>query len=98
MSGKLWGGRFQDRASGTLDQFWSSIGFDVRLYRQDIEGSLAHAAMLHQTGILTKAEHEEIERGLREVLADFESGRAQTAAEDEDIHMNVERMLHARIG
>jgi argininosuccinate lyase len=54
--------------------------------------------MLHSTGILTSAEHAQIERGLSEVLADFESGRAETSAEDEDIHMNVERMLHAKIG
>jgi argininosuccinate lyase len=95
---KLWGGRFQERASASLDEFWSSISFDVRLFRQDIQGSLAHAAMLHRVGILSAQEHAQIDSGLREVLSDFEEGRAETSAADEDIHMNVERMLHAKIG
>ena len=95
---KLWSGRF----TGTLDKeandFNSSISFDKKMYRQDITGSLAHAAMLEKCGIITAAEYENIAAGLTSVLADLESGILAVDPEAEDIHMFVESELTKRIG
>jgi len=95
---KLWGGRFQKKTSADMDDFHSSISFDSRLYRYDIEGSAAHAEMLGHTGIISAEEAGAIVTGLQEVLADIESGRAQFSVEAEDIHMNIEQLLTEKIG
>ncbi|MCL5057091.1 MAG: argininosuccinate lyase [Actinobacteria bacterium] len=95
---KLWGGRFQKKTSQMVDDFHSSISFDCRLYRYDIEGSMAHAEMLGLTGIISPGEAGAIVEGLKEVLSDIESGLVEFSVEAEDIHMNVEQILTARIG
>jgi argininosuccinate lyase len=95
---KLWGGRFQKTTDSLVEDFHSSITFDCRLYRQDIKGSIAHAAMLGKQGIITTGEAEEIVAGLKEVLADIEAGKVEFTVQDEDIHMNVERLLTEKIG
>ncbi len=95
---KLWGGRFNKKTSGLVDDFHSSIHFDSRLYRYDIEGSKAHAEMLGRAGIITPEEAAAIVAGLGEVLSDIEGGRAEFSVEAEDIHMNVEQMLTEKIG
>lgn len=95
---KLWGGRFAKSNDTLMDDFHSSIGFDQRLYREDIEGSLAHTAMLGKTGIISPEEAAVIAAGLKEILADIEAGRVQFDVAAEDIHMNVETLLIAKIG
>lgn len=98
MEQKLWGGRFQKETDHLVEDFHSSISFDQRLYRYDIEGSIAHARMLGKTGIISVAEAEELVAGLEEVLADIEAGRVEFSVTAEDIHMNVEQLLTARVG
>jgi argininosuccinate lyase len=81
-----------------VDDFHSSLPFDKRLYRQDIAGSIAHATMLGEQGIISMEDAQSITAGLRDVLADMESGKVAFSAEAEDIHMQVETLLIARIG
>lgn len=95
---KLWGGRFSKNTDPFAEGFHSSISFDSRLYRQDIEGSIAHATMLGAQGIIQKEEAEKIVAGLKGILADIEAGNIHFSPHDEDIHMNIERELTARIG
>ena len=72
---KLWSGRFSKNTSHLMDDFHSSIGFDQRLYREDIEGSLAHAAMLKKQGIISAEDEKAIHEGLLSILADMDEGR-----------------------
>lgn len=95
---KLWGGRFSKNTDDTVNDFNSSIRFDKRMYRQDITGSIAHAEMLGKCGIIPLEDSEKIVCGLKEVLADIESGKAEFMVDAEDIHMNVETMLTEKIG
>ena len=95
---KLWGGRFEKSTDGMVDDFHSSITFDKRLYKQDIEGSIAHATMLGEQGILTPADADAIVSGLKDLLQDIEAGQVDFQLDAEDIHMNVETLLTARIG
>ncbi|MDD4334578.1 MAG: argininosuccinate lyase [Desulfotomaculaceae bacterium] len=95
---KLWGGRFQKETDRLVEDFHSSISFDQRLYKYDIKGSIAHALMLGSAGIIQPDEADAIIRGLEEVLADIEAGRVELSVEAEDIHMNVEQLLTARVG
>lgn len=95
---KLWAGRFQKETDGLVNDFNSSISFDARLYKQDIEGSMAHAAMLGKQGIIEEHEAEKIIDGLKTILRDIEAGTAELTEDSEDIHMNVERLLTERIG
>ena len=95
---KLWGGRFQKETDTLVNDFNSSIQFDGRMYREDIAGSLAHAAMLARQGIISREDGAAIAAGLQEVLSDIESGRAELTEDNEDIHMNVETLLTAKIG
>ena len=95
---KLWGGRFEKSTDGMVDDFHSSITFDKRLYKQDIEGSIAHATMLGEQGILTPADADAIVVGLKDLLQDIEAGKVDFQLDAEDIHMNVETLLTARIG
>ena len=95
---KLWGGRFENATDGAMDDFNSSIRFDCRLYKQDIKGSMAHAAMLGKQGIISQSEAELIVKTLGEILADIEAGKIEFQVDAEDIHMNVETLLIQRIG
>ncbi|MCI8437269.1 MAG: argininosuccinate lyase [Lawsonibacter sp.] len=95
---KLWAGRFQKETDTLVNDFNSSIGFDARLYQQDIAGSIAHAEMLGRTGIIEAHEAETIVTGLKAILADIEAGQVEFSLENEDIHMNIEAMLTDRVG
>ena len=95
---KLWAGRFQKETDTLVNDFNSSISFDARLYREDITGSMAHAAMLGKTGIIEPHEAEKIIEGLKAILADIEADRVEFSMENEDIHMNIESILTERIG
>ena len=92
---KLWGGRFQKETDSLVNDFNSSIQFDGRMYREDIQGSMAHAAMLADCGIIAREDAAAIEQGLEGILADVEAGKVEFTAENEDIHMNVEALLTA---
>jgi argininosuccinate lyase len=81
-----------------VNDFNSSITFDARLYEEDIRGSMAHAAMLGRQGIIEQHEAEKIIDGLKAILADIEAEKVEFSLENEDIHMNIETMLTARIG
>ncbi len=98
MSKKLWGGRFTKSESASATEFNASIDFDQKMYRQDIAGSRAHAAMLARQGIITKDDAATIDAGLADILADIEAGKIQFTIENEDIHMNIESILTERIG
>ncbi len=94
----MWSGRFSEGAASLLDDFNASIMFDRRLYREDIEGSLAHASMLHAQGILTVEELTSIQEGMAQVLSEIESGEFEWKISDEDLHMAIEKRLTAIIG
>lgn len=95
---KLWAGRFKKETDERVNDFNSSIRFDSRMYKDDIEGSIAHATMLGECGIIAMQESLEIIGGLKEILADLESGKLQFDPEAEDIHMFIEAELTKRIG
>ena len=95
---KMWAGRTDSVTAKAADDFNSSVAVDGRMFRQDIEGSLAHAEMLAGCGIITYAEFGEIAEGLKGILADIESGALKIDPEAEDVHMFVEAELTARIG
>ena len=95
---KLWAGRFQKETDTLVNDFNSSISFDARMYKEDIAGSIAHAAMLGKQGIIEAHEAEKIIGCLQAILADIEGGRVEFSLENEDIHMNIETMLTQRIG
>lgn len=95
---KLWGGRFAKETDQLTDHFNSSISFDMRLYKQDILGSIAHVTMLSQQNILKTDESQAIITGLKELLADIEKGAIEFDEKMEDIHMNIEALLTERIG
>jgi argininosuccinate lyase len=94
----MWGGRFQGGVDAIMEAINASIGFDRRLYAQDIDGSRAHAAMLARVGILTEADWLAINAGLEQVKAEIEAGDFPFSAALEDIHMNVEARLKDLIG
>ena len=95
---KLWAGRTDGQTDRLADDFNSSIGLDCRMYRQDITGSMAHAAMLGATGILPKADADTLIDGLQTILDDLDSGKLQFDPTCEDIHMFVEQVLTERLG
>ncbi len=95
---KMWAGRFQKALDKQADDFNSSIHFDHRMYKQDITGSMVHAMMLSNQGIITKDEYSEILNGLSGILQDIESGELSIDMDAEDIHMFVESELTKRIG
>ena len=95
---KLWSGRFGKETDALVNDFNASIQFDQRLYREDITGSIAHAKMLAATGILSAEDGAAIVEGLTGILQDIEDGKVEFTADNEDIHMNVEALLTARIG
>jgi argininosuccinate lyase len=94
---KLWGGRFLKQTKSSVDDFNSSIRIDSRMYKQDILGSMAHAKMLSECGIISSDEAALICSGLESILADIENGAVEFEVEAEDIHMNVEKLLTERI-
>ncbi len=94
----MWTGRFQQTTDAQLRAYSESISFDWRLYAHDIAGSLAHAAALTAAGLLTEPERAQIETGLRQIGAEIERGEFPFKPELEDIHMNIEAALTARIG
>ena len=95
---KLWGGRFSEATDAFVQAFTASVDFDRRLYRQDIEGSRAHAAMLCKVGVLSATDRDAIFRGLDQVLQEIESGQFNWSIEREDVHMNIEARLTEIIG
>ncbi len=95
---KPWSGRFRDRTHRLVEAFTSSLSFDRRLYPYDLQGSMAHCRTLERAGVLSRKETAQILRGLEEVRSELESGRFSYAAEDEDIHMAIERRLTELIG
>jgi argininosuccinate lyase len=98
MSNRMWGGRFATGPDAIMEEINASIGFDQKLWRQDIAGSLAHAAMLGKTGILTPEDVATISAGLKTVEAEIEAGSFTFSRALEDIHMNVESRLRELIG
>ena len=98
MSQKMWAGRFTKEVDERVNDFNSSIKFDARMYRQDITGSIAHATMLGECGIIDKGESETIVKGLKEILDDIENGKLPFDPNAEDIHMFVEAELTRRLG
>jgi argininosuccinate lyase len=95
---KLWGGRFDASTDALVEAFSASVQFDKRLYAHDIAGSIAHATMLAAVGVLDAAERDAIVAGLEAIRADIEGGRFAWDASLEDVHMNIEAALTARIG
>jgi len=95
---KLWGGRFSKETADLVDQFNASIGFDARLWEYDIEGSVAHARMLGKCGIISEADAQAIVDGLKGIADDIRAGKVKFDVAAEDIHMNIEKLLHGRIG
>ncbi|HEX4928081.1 MAG TPA: argininosuccinate lyase [Burkholderiales bacterium] len=93
-----WSGRFKEPLDERVKRFNASVGFDRRLARQDIEGSLAHARMLAAQGILTKRDLTAIERGLARIRREIDEGRFRWSVDAEDVHLNIERRLTALIG
>ena len=93
-----WGGRFSEAVDAFVARFTASVNFDQRLYRQDIRGSLAHAAMLAEVGVLTSDECEQISTGLRTIEAQIAAGDFEWSETLEDVHMNIEARLTDAIG
>src|SRR5258708_36960935 len=93
-----WSGRFREPVDERVKRFGASVGFDQRLAKQDIAGSLAHARMLAAAGIITKRDLTAIERGLAQVRREIENGRFAWSLDAEDVHLNIERRLTAIAG
>ncbi|MGM8934194.1 argininosuccinate lyase [Pseudomonas neustonica] len=93
-----WGGRFSEPVDAFVARFTASVDFDKRLYKHDIQGSIAHATMLAQVGVLSDAERDTIIEGLRAIQTDIENGQFDWRVELEDVHMNIEAKLTDRIG
>jgi argininosuccinate lyase len=93
-----WGGRFAAGPSAVMQEINASIGFDRRLWRQDIQGSMAHAAMLAKVGVISTQDEQAIRGGLASIAHEIETGRFPFDAALEDIHMNIEARLTERIG
>jgi argininosuccinate lyase len=97
-SSGMWGGRFTEATDAFVAEFTASVQFDQRLYRQDIQGSIAHATMLASVDVLTNTERDEIIQGLNSIQADIEVGRFEWRIDLEDVHMNIEHRLTNMIG
>lgn len=95
---KLWSGRFREGTSKVVESFTESISFDRRLWRYDIDGSIAHAKMLAKQGIISKEDSEKIISGLKEIANEIETGKFRFRRDLEDIHMNIEAALTKKIG
>jgi argininosuccinate lyase len=97
-SNQMWGGRFASGPAAIMEAINASIGYDRKLYAQDVRGSLAHAQMLAQTGIISTQDQERIADGLNTILSEIEAGTFEFKASLEDIHMNIEARLAELIG
>ena len=97
-SNQMWGGRFASGPAAIMEAINASIGFDRKLYAEDISGSLAHAEMLAETGIISRQDQQEIARGLNTILSEIERGEFKFSTKLEDIHMNVEARLAELVG
>ena len=95
---KPWAGRFTAPTDAFVEAFTASVGFDRRMYREDIAGSIAHATMLAEVGVLSDAERDAIIDGLRDIRIEIERGEFAWSTELEDVHMNIEARLTDRIG
>jgi argininosuccinate lyase len=93
-----WGGRFSEATDAFVARFTASVDFDQRMYRQDIQGSVAHAKMLAKVGVLTTEERDTILGGLQEVMDEIERGDFEWSVALEDVHMNIEAALTEKIG
>ncbi len=98
MSEQLWGGRFSKTTDEMINEFQASIGFDKRMYHEDIAGSIAHATMLAKCGILSAEDRDKIIGGLKDILVQIEKGEFSFDVALEDIHMNIEKRLTDTIG
>ena len=98
MAEMMWAGRSSQGVDSRVNAFNSSIAFDGRMYKQDIQGSIAHATMLGEQGIISMSDSLELIGGLKEILADIESGKLQFDMTAEDIHMFIEAELTKRLG
>ena len=97
-SNAMWGGRFASGPAAVMEAINASIGFDRKLYAQDIRGSIAHSEMLAKTSIISAADQEKIAHGLNTILTEIEAGKFTFSKALEDIHMNVEARLAELIG
>ncbi|MEX4008804.1 argininosuccinate lyase [Neoaquamicrobium sediminum] len=97
-SNQMWGGRFASGPAAVMEAINASIGFDRKLYAQDIRGSIAHSEMLAETGIISADDQKKIAHGLNTILSEIEAGTFEFSARLEDIHMNVEARLADLIG
>jgi len=95
---KPWGGRFSEATDAFVEKFTASINFDQRFYRHDIEGSIAHSAMLVKVGLLTEDEKQQIHDGLRAILKQADNNEIDWSVALEDVHMNIEARLTDQIG
>lgn len=95
---KLWGGRFTKPTNELVETYTASISFDQKMVKQDIQGSLAHVDMLKHCGILSAKDADQIAAGLEKVAEAIQSGEAALSETDEDIHMNVEKLLIDEVG
>ncbi|MBA4501621.1 argininosuccinate lyase [Marinobacterium marinum] len=93
-----WGGRFSEPTDAFVARFTASVDFDQRLYKQDIQGSVAHARMLAKVGVLSEDERDAIIRGLGEIRVEIERGEFDWSVALEDVHMNIEAALTKKIG
>ena len=98
MAGKLWHGRFREATNQLVESFTASIRFDQRLYRYDIEGSMAHCRMLAQQGLLSAEEGDTLLQGLSEILREIEHGSFVFDDTQEDVHMAIEQRLMEKVG
>lgn len=95
---KTWSGRFNEPVSELVKKYTGSIDFDKRLAKWDIQGSLAHARMLQQSGVLSEDDVVAIQQGMQEILEDITKGTLEWSLDLEDVHMNIERRLTDKIG
>ncbi len=97
-AGAAWSGRFAEPVAERVKRYTASVGFDQRLAREDIRGSLAHARMLAASGIITGRDLAAIERGMKTISAEIENGTFEWSLDAEDVHLNIERRLTALVG
>ncbi|HNB19319.1 MAG TPA: argininosuccinate lyase [Agitococcus sp.] len=97
-SSSMWGGRFSEATDAFVAEFTASVNFDKRLYKHDIQGSIAHATMLAKVGVLTDSERDAIINGLMRIMQEIEAGQFDWRVDLEDVHMNIESRLTDRIG
>ncbi len=97
-SANTWSGRFSEPVDELVKRYTASVGFDRRLAAVDIQGSLAHARMLHEVGVLSANDLADIERGMQEIGADISAGRFHWSVDLEDVHLNIERRLTELVG